>query len=124
MLAEDIFEPAELDLLDESAARHLEMAAVEPEPTLKQALNGPDAAEWQEALDYEIGQLEKLGTWEVVSTPSGANINPCHFILATKRGPNGEKLKLRARIVANGQRQQYGVDYSDTFAPTSNMSTI
>jgi hypothetical protein len=30
---------------------------------LKEALNGPDRAEWQTAIDYEIGQLEKLGIW-------------------------------------------------------------
>jgi hypothetical protein len=87
-------------------------------------LNGPDGVEWQEALDYKISQLEKLGTWEVADAPSGANIIPCHFVLATKHGPDSEKLKLHARLVANGQRQKYGVDYFDTFAPTANMSTI
>jgi hypothetical protein len=44
--------------------------------------------------------------------------------LATKCGVDGEKLKLRARLVANGQRQQYGLDYIETFAPTTNMTTI
>ena len=34
---------------------------------LDEALRGPDAKHWQEALEYEISQLEKLGTWEVVS---------------------------------------------------------
>jgi hypothetical protein len=103
---------------------HWALATAEPEPTLQQALNGPDAVEWQEAIDYEISQLEKLGAWEVVDPPPRANIIPCHYVLATKRGPTGEKLKLRARLVANGQRQQHGLDYSETFAPTSNMSTI
>jgi hypothetical protein len=100
------------------------LATAEPEPTLQQALKGPDAAEWQEAIDYEISQLEKLGTWQIVDLPKGVNIIPCHFVLATKRGPNGEKLKLRARLVANGQHQEYGIDYRETFAPTSNMATI
>jgi hypothetical protein len=72
------------------------LAAAEPEPTLQQALNGPDAIEWQEAVDYEISQLEKLGAWEVVDPPKHANIIPCHYVLVTKRGPDGEKLKLRA----------------------------
>ena len=45
-------------------------------------------------------------------------------MLATKRGPDGEKLKLRARLVANGQHQKHGLDYSETFAPTTNMTTI
>lgn len=30
---------------------HITLAAAEPEPTLQQALNGPDAIEWQEAID-------------------------------------------------------------------------
>jgi len=116
---------AETDLLDKSITHHMALAAAVPEPTLQQALNGPDGIEWQEAIDYEISQLEKLGTWEIVNAPSQhANIIPCHFVLATKRGPNGEKLKLHARLVANGQCQKYGVDFFDTFAPTSNMATI
>jgi len=109
---------------EDTALTYHALAAAEPEPTLKQALNGPDAAEWQEAIDYEIGQLEKLGAWKIVDPPARANLIPCHFVLATKRGPDGEKLKLRARLVANGQRQQYGIDYNETFAPTSSMSTI
>lgn len=87
-------------------------------------MNGPDGVEWKEAVDYKISQLEKLGTWEVTDLPRGANVIPCHFVLATKQGPDGEKLKLRAHLVANGQRQQCGIDYFDTFAPTANMSTI
>jgi hypothetical protein len=44
--------------------------------------------------------------------------------LATKHGADGEKLKLRAHLVANGQQQQYGLNYSETFAPTTNITTI
>ena len=32
---------------------------------LDKALQGPNAKEWQEALEYEINQLQKLGTWVV-----------------------------------------------------------
>jgi hypothetical protein len=91
---------------------------------LKEALNRPDGAEWQTTIDYEIGQLEKLGIWRIIDPPPRANIIPSHFVLATKRSADGEKLKLRARLVANGQRQQYGLNYIETFAPTTNMTTI
>jgi hypothetical protein len=103
---------------------HWALAAALPEPTLQQALNGPDAMEWQEAIDYELSQLEKLEAWEVVDIPHHANVIPCHYVLATKRSPDGEKLKLRARLVANGQRQKHSLDYSETFTPTTNMPTI
>ena len=39
--------------------------------TLDEALQGPNAKEWQTALDYEISQLEKLGTWVVETLPQG-----------------------------------------------------
>jgi hypothetical protein len=54
----------------------------------------PDGLEWQEAVDYEINQLEKLRAWKVITPLSNANIIQCHFVLATKCGPDGEKLKL------------------------------
>src|SRR5882762_7556591 len=103
---------------------HFMLAAMQAELTLNEALSRPDMQEWQAAIDYEIGQLEKLGAWKIVDPPRASNIIPCHFVLATKRGPDSEKLKLRARLVANGQRQKEGIDYTETFAPTTNMATI
>jgi hypothetical protein len=98
LAAEALFQPAESDFADEyTLTSHFGLAAVEPEVTLQQALNGPDAIEWQEAIDYKISQLEKLATWKVVDSPPGANLIPCHYVLATKRRPDGEKLKLHAR---------------------------
>jgi hypothetical protein len=87
-------------------------------------LNRPDRAEWQTAIDYEIGQLEKLGIWQIIDPPPCTNIIPSHFVLVTKHGADREKLKLRACLVANGQRQQYRLNYIETFAPTTNMTTI
>jgi hypothetical protein len=100
------------------------LATAEAEPMLKEALSGPDGAEWKAAVDYEIGQLEKLSAWKIVDYLLHANIIPCHFILATKHGPDGKKLKLRAHLVVNGQRQKHRLDYSETFMPTTNMTTI
>ncbi|OJA10450.1 hypothetical protein AZE42_05889 [Rhizopogon vesiculosus] len=85
---------AQEDVLLTSQYTQWALAAAEPEPTLQQALNGPDAIEWQEVIDYEISQLEKLGAWEVVNAPLYVNVIPCHYVLATKRGPDGKKLKL------------------------------
>ena len=43
-------------------------SGVDPK-TLDKALRGPNAKEWQEALKYEISQLEKLKTWVVEDLP-------------------------------------------------------
>jgi hypothetical protein len=108
----------------EHSSNHWALAAAEAEPTLREALSGPDGLEWQEAVDYKISQLEKLGAWKVVTPLSNANIIPCHFVLAMKCGPDGEKLKLQVQLVTNGQCQKHGIDYAETFTPTMNMTTI
>jgi hypothetical protein len=64
------------------------------EPTLKKALNRPERVEWQAAIDYEIGQLEKLGIWQIANPPPHVNIILSHFVLATKCGADRGKLKL------------------------------
>ena len=57
---------------------------------LDEALRGLNAREWQTALDYEISQLEKLGTWVIEDLPKGHSTIPCGEVLKVKQGPNGE----------------------------------
>jgi hypothetical protein len=85
---------ASIEEIGEENQTHWAAATAEVEPMLKEVLNGPDGVEWQIAIDYEIGQLEKLGVWWIVDPPPRANIIPSQFVLATKHGADGEKLKL------------------------------
>ena len=58
--------------------------------SLDDALSRPHTKEWQTALDYEIGQLEKLGTWVIEDLPKGHNTIPCSAVLKEKCGLDGE----------------------------------
>jgi hypothetical protein len=64
--------------------------------SLDEALSGPHADEWKVAYDYEISQLEKLGTWEIVDLPQGATAIPCTAVFHDKHGPDGEIESRRA----------------------------
>jgi hypothetical protein len=44
----------------EHSSIHWALTAAEAEPTLREALSGPNGPEWQAAVDYKINQLEKL----------------------------------------------------------------
>ena len=92
--------------------------------SLDDALSGPHTKEWQTVLDYEIGQLEKLGTWVIEDLPKGHNAIPCSAVLKEKRGPDGEITSYRVRIVAGGHRQVEGVNYSETFSSAAKMPTV
>ena len=92
--------------------------------TFEEALRGPNAKEWQEALDYEINQLQKLGTWVVEDLPTGQTAIPCSEVMRVKRGPDGKVQSYRVRIIAGRHRQVEGVNYTETFSAAAKMPTV
>ena len=63
-------------------AVHDAMSAImEDQPHINEAIKGPEANQWKEAIEAELTQIEKLGTWKVVEAPPDANIIDSHFIL-------------------------------------------
>jgi len=101
------------------------LGSVNAEPcSLDEALRGPNSKDWQEALDYEIRQLEKLGTWVIEDLPPGHKAIPCSEVLKLKRGPNGEVQSYRVRIVAGGHKQVEGVNYTETFSAAAKMPAV
>ena len=56
--------------------------------------------------------------------PIGVKPIGVKWIFKTKLKENGEIDKFKARLVAKGYAQQYGVDYTEVFAPMAKMDTI
>jgi hypothetical protein len=52
--------------------------------SIDEALHGPNAKEWQAALDYEINQLKKLRTWVIENLPAGESAILCIEVLKEK----------------------------------------
>ena len=91
---------------------------------LDKALRGLDAKQWQEALEYEISQLEKLETWVVVDLPVGHTAILCSKVVRVKQGPDREVQSYRVRIVAGGHKQIEGVNYTEMFSAATKMPTV
>ena len=92
--------------------------------TLDEALHGLNAREWQDTLEYEICQLQKLGTWVVEDLPQGQMVIPCSEVVRVKQGPNGDVQSYRVRIVAGSHKQIEGVNYTETFLAAAKMPTV
>jgi hypothetical protein len=93
----------------------------------RRAIDGPQADRWKEAIAKELGGLIALGTWEIVpasSMPSGSNLMNCHFVFTVKRKADGSIEKFKARLVADGNTQKFGVDFDRVFATVVKTLTI
>ena len=100
------------------------MAISEDEPSLKEALNGDEREAWMDAIEAELAQMEKVNAWIPVVPPPDANIIPSRYVFRRKRNETGHVVRYKARLVVKGFKQQFGVDYTDTFAPTICASTL
>ena len=75
-------------------------------------------------MDEELAALNSRGTWELVPRPPSTSIVTCRWVFSVKHNPDGTVARHKARLVARGFTQTYGIDYSDTFSPVARMSSI
>ena len=95
-------------------------------PTIKQALQSDDRAEWIKAINRELEQMEIEKIWVIVaSVPTyyRDKIIPSHIVLLKKRLADGSLDKYKARLVAGGHRQVCE-DYSVTSSPTARATSV
>ena len=88
-----------------------------------------DREQWERAMQEEIDNLTKMGTWEHIPVgmlPPGADLVDCKFVYKIKSGPDGQITRWRARAVARGFTQRPGVDYNEeeVYAPVVSYDTF
>lgn len=79
------------------------------------------AAEWREDMKLELEAIEATDTWTVTSLPSHKHVK---WVFKVKYNSNSTVERYRAKLVAKGYTQKFGIDYLDTLSPVAKMTTI
>ena len=100
-----------------------ESSKIQPQ-TYDEAVNHPVyGKEWSATIQEEYNSLMKNGAWELVEMPPGKNLVTCKWVFKAKHDANGNVIRFKARLVARGFSQAYGIDYFETFAPVAKLTT-
>ena len=121
----DLTQVKAVDIVDENIdyCFHVAVTGIAP-ATYAEAICRPDSDKWKEAMDREMASLRDNETWELEQLPPDKTAVSGKWVYTHKLNREGGVERHKARYVARGFNQQYGSDYSETFAPTAKMSTV
>ena len=93
----------------------------------KEAMHSTHAEEWQDAIDDERNSLIALGVFETIrcsDVPNDCKIVGSKMVFKIKQNEKGEMTCYKVHIVAKGYSQVPGVDFFDTYAPVTHLTSI
>src|SRR5882757_380684 len=64
------------------------------------------------------------GTWTLVPTPLNAKILDSRWVFKIKRNSDYSISRYKARLVIKGYKQEYGVDYDETFSSVCRYESL
>ena len=80
--------------------------------------------EWKAVMDHEVEVLVSRGTWTLVPRPADVNIVTCKWVFTIKYHLDGTIARHKARPVAHGFTQAYGIDHTETFLPIVRLNSV
>ena len=89
-----------------------------------EAMQSLKREDWKKAMFEELEALESNNVWCLIKRPSSSNALHTKWVYKTKLTADGDVERLKARLVACGNEQVFGVDYVLTFAAVMDMSTV
>ncbi|GKB52792.1 putative ribonuclease H-like domain-containing protein [Tanacetum coccineum] len=92
------------------------------EPTkITQALNDES---WVEAMQEELLQFKIQKVWTLVDLPSGKKAIDTKWVYKNKKDERGIVIRNKARLVAQGYKQEEDIDYNKVFARVARVEAI
>jgi hypothetical protein len=85
------------------------------------ALSDPS---WVNVMHEELENFERNHVWTLVDPPRDVNLIRTKWVFKNKQGEDGEIVRNKAHLVAQGYSQVEGLDFGETFAPVARLEAI
>ncbi|GJU54204.1 ribonuclease H-like domain-containing protein [Tanacetum coccineum] len=79
---------------------------------------------WVEAMQEELLQFKLQQVWILVDFPNRKKVSGTKWVFRNKKDERGIMIRNKARLVAQGHRQEEGIDYEEVFAPVARIEAI
>ncbi|GJY42652.1 reverse transcriptase domain-containing protein [Tanacetum coccineum] len=99
---------------------NMEPSTIEP-TKIAQAL---DDGSWVEAMQEELLQFKIQKIWTLVDLPYGKKAIGTKWVYRNKKDKIGIVVRNKARLVAQGYKQEEGIDYDEVFALIARIEAI
>ncbi|KAI3715006.1 hypothetical protein L6452_21969 [Arctium lappa] len=79
---------------------------------------------WVIAMQEELTEFTRKKVWNLVPRPSDKTIIGTKWVFRNKLDEHETVTRKKARLVAQGYRQEEGIDYDESFAPVARLEAI
>ncbi|GJS01048.1 putative ribonuclease H-like domain-containing protein [Tanacetum coccineum] len=104
----------------EADFNNMEPSTVEP-TKIAQAL---DDESWVEAMQEELLQFKIQKVWTLVGLPYGKKAIGTKWVYRNNKDEREIVVRNKVRLVAQGYKQEEGIDYDEVFAPVARIEAI
>ena len=75
-------------------------------------------------MQEELNQFERNNVWHLVPRPENKMVIGTRWVFRNKLNEDGQVVRNKARLAAQGYRQEEGIDFDESFAPVARLEAI
>lgn len=84
----------------------------------------PQSQYWKRAMEEELKTIKDRDVWTLVEKPKNEKVLGSRWVYTLKCNSENKIVRFKARLVAQGFRQEKGIQYDQVFSPVVNFTII